>query len=146
LIMAKIKDMTVLVAGTVPSVIKYIAHEFKKAGCTTERVMKSVDIMSKIDDIDPDIVVIDIQMEEVSTYDVIEKIKSMDKDKVYLALYSFFVDKEMARESILHRLFVSQTTHEGQNMKRPIKYFGIFNENTFDRKIVNFLEAMEKEL
>jgi len=50
----------------------------------------------------------------------------------------------MAKESILHRLFASNTTHEKQNHKRPIKYLGIFNENTFDNKIAMYLESIQK--
>jgi len=143
--MAKIKNLTVMVAGTVPSAIKYIDAEFKKAGLKTERVMRSIDILPKLDELNPDIVVVDVQMEEISTYEVIEKVKNMKKDQVFLVLYSFFVDKDMAKESILHRLFASSPTHENQNRKRPIKYLGIFNENTFDNKIAMYLEKIQKD-
>ncbi|HLF17934.1 MAG TPA: response regulator [Candidatus Omnitrophota bacterium] len=143
--MANINNLTVLVAGTVPSVIKYIANEFKEAGCRTERVMKSEDILEGIDEFNPDIVVIDIQMEEISTYDVIEKVKAIPKKKVYLALYSFFIDKGMAKESILHRLFASDTTHTFKNVDRPIKYLGIFNEDTFAHKISSYLASLDEE-
>jgi len=143
--MVKIKNLTVMVAGTVPSAIKHIDNEFKKSGCKTERVLRSKDILAKLDAIDPDIVVVDVQMEEISTYEVIEKVKNMKKDRVFLVLYSFFIDKDMAKQSILHRLFASNTTHENQNRHRPIKYLGIFNENTFDHKITAFIEWLENE-
>ena len=88
--MVLIKDFKILIAGAVPSVINYLYAEFKKGGAKSERVMNSTEILPKIDEIDPDIIVIDLQMEEVSTYQIIEKVKSMKKPKVYLALYSFF--------------------------------------------------------
>jgi CheY-like chemotaxis protein len=140
--MPKASELTILVSGTVPSVIKYIDKEFKKAGCQTERVMESRDILSKVETIAPDVIVIDIQMENVSTYEVIEKVKALPKEKVHLALYSFFIDKDMAKESILHRLFASDTTHTHKNVKRPIKYLGIFNEDTFNNKIRTYLEKL----
>ena len=143
--MVNIKELKVLVAGTVPSVIKFIATEFKKGGIQTERVMKSVEILDKIDEVNPDIIVIDIQMEEVSTYEVIEKVKSIKKPTVYMLLYSFFVDKELAKESILHRLFASKTSHSHQDTNRPIKYLGMFNENTFGKKIASYLEMLKTQ-
>src|SRR5262245_30383340 len=143
--MVRRKSYTVLVAGTVPSAIKHTEAAFKKLGCKTERVLKSKDLLDKLAVSDPDIVVLDVQMEEISTYEVIERIKNLPKEKVYLALYSYFVDKDMAKESILHRLFASSTTHENVNRQRPIKYLGIFNENTFDHKIAAFLESIQKE-
>lgn len=141
--MVKLKDMKVLILGTVPSVIKYIAAEFKKAGASVERVMDSKDILPKINEINPDIVVVDIQMEDISTYEVIEKVRLIPKKKVFLAFYSFFIDKEMAKESILHRLFASQTTNTQKDRNRPIKYLGIFNENTFDNKISTYLASLD---
>jgi CheY-like chemotaxis protein len=143
--MVKIKELKVMVAGTVPSVIKFIASEFEKAGAKTEKVMESIDILPKIVELNPDVVVIDIQMEEVSTYEVIEKVKAMKKPRVFMALYSFFVDKDMAKESILHRLFASETSHKHQNINRPIKYLGIFNENTFEHKISSYLENLKEQ-
>jgi CheY-like chemotaxis protein len=142
--MVKIKDLKVMVAGTVPSAIRFIAAEFEKAGMKTEKVMESVDILPKIDELKPDMVVIDVQMEEVSTYEVIEKVKAMRKPRVFMALYSYFIDKDMAKESILHRLFASQTSHGHENQGRPIKYLGIFNENTFAHKIEAYLEALKE--
>ena len=141
--MVKIKDMNVLVSGTDPSVIKYIAAEFKKAGANTERVMESKNILSKIEEMKPDIVVVDIQMEDVSTYEVIEKVRLIPRKRVYLAFYSFFIDKEMAKESILHRLFASQTTNAQKDENRPIKYLGIFNENTFNNKVSAYLTSLD---
>jgi len=143
--MVKIKELKVMVAGTVPSVIKFIASEFDKAGLKTEKVLESVDILPKIDELNPDLIVIDIQMEEVSTYEVIEKVKKMKKPRVFMALYSFFIDKDMARESILHRLFASETSHSHQNFNRPIKYLGIFNENTFAHKISAYLDMLKEK-
>ena len=63
----------------------------------------------------------------------------------FTVLYSFFIDKEMAKESILHRLFASDTSHTHQNINRPIKYLGIFNENTFDNKVSSYLTTIKEQ-
>jgi len=136
-------NVKVLIGGEVPSVIEFIAQEFSEAGCQTRYVVESGQLMAAIDEFDPDIIVVDVQTEAVSTYQIVRKLEKMPKMKIELLLYSFFVDPELAKDSIVHRLFATQPQQIPRHARRPIRYLGIFKKEIFANKIKSFLTQEE---
>ncbi len=130
----------VLVAGTIQPIIDFMVDELNTLGCETAVAINGMEVLNKATDFQPDIILLEVQMETISAYEIINQFKEAEFFNTQILLYTYFVDKERAKNSIVHRLFFTQLKTAPKQERKLVHYFGFFKKETFPRRIREFLQ------
>lgn len=130
----------VLVAGTIDHIVAFMKNDLEKANCLVEIVEDGDKVAETAFDFNPDLILLETQMGTVSAYDLIQSLRKREDFRTQILLYTYHMDPETARNSIVHLLYDdNQREEKAADLRQPIYYFGIYNKKTFNKKIKRFI-------
>ncbi len=132
----------ILVAGTIDSIVRFMANKLKAQGCNIEVATTAEEVLNKTLRWKPDILLLEIDMSGISSTEIIKAIKQNSVVHTQILLYSCFMSKESEAQSIVHTYYSHQfekSPHEEGHENQPVYYFGAFHRHTFINRIKKFL-------
>lgn len=137
----------ILVAGAVDKVVGFMVDSFKEKGYTAEVVNNSDDLISKATRYQPDVILLEINLDATSVHEVTTALEKIAGYRPLILLYSVFQTRENEKNSILDTLYNNQ-------YKKPVKrkLFGFGKKNRLPggepsqaNPMVHYLGAFHKE-
>ena len=130
----------ILVTGTLIPFVDYMVAELIRIGCKTDVALSAQQVVEKSLAFRPKMILLEVQMETDSAYNIIEKIREATQLETRILLYTYFLENEKTKNAIVTRLFYSQLNKFSKKERPLIHYFGYFKKETFLNRMKKFLE------
>lgn len=130
----------VLICGPEPAVVNFIAQELTQRGSDVKIVENPRDIELEAISFNPSYFIIEAQMDSGLIHALIQKLKEARNPKAKVLLFTYFKDKETAKNSIVHKLLSVEPTHN-QPKSNFLSYVGIFNRTSFIQNLKGCMDA-----
>lgn len=129
----------VLVAGSDNDTVGTIVNKSQQAGCLTEVALKGPDIISKSVVFRPQILLLEVEMEEGINIDEIIKMLRLMPDfaKAPILVYSFY--SSIGSEDRVQKMLSIDSAQDRCLKAGATEYIGTFNENTFLKILCKYL-------
>ena len=135
----------ILVAGSAKEVVETIVLLLKKTGCSTDIALTGPEVITKSVQFSPDIIAMDIQMDGMSSNEVIKVLRRMPQsEEKPIIVFSYFSTHDLGSASIREKALGIDAAHSACMEAGATKYIERFSEHTFIEKIKPYLHASAK--
>lgn len=135
------KGKRVLVSGSDNETIENMVVQLKKANCHTDLVTTGAQIISKVVMFLPEVLIIEVLMEDIEASEVIRIIRQMPQgEKIPILGYSYYRLSDLGSEDARQRALSVDSAVENCNEIGMTEYLGRFNENTFMKVVAKYLK------
>ncbi|MCA9409373.1 MAG: response regulator [Candidatus Omnitrophica bacterium] len=129
----------VLIAGNKIEALEFMSAQLESLQCFVEKAETAQDVLESSLRMEPDILLLDVQMEDVSAYEIINQFREFRHVQMRILLYSFFQKLDEARDSAAHFLYSNNLKKDFEDWEIPPYYLGAFNKATFKETIQHFI-------
>ncbi|MFA5260158.1 MAG: response regulator [Candidatus Omnitrophota bacterium] len=136
----------VLVVGEDSERVKNIVSLLEREGCHTDMVTLDAQVISKALVFLPDVIVIDILMEGLPSHTIIKVLRQMSEfEKIPMIGYCFYRLSDLESEGVQQKALNADAAEDACKKAGLTEYLGRFNENTFMKSIVKYLERQHDD-
>lgn len=132
----------VLVAGSTKAVIEEIVIQLKRVGCQTDFTLTGPEVISKVVQFSPDVIVMDVQIGDMPSHEVIKVLRRLPQSEHKpIAVYNYFVAADLGSASVREKALAIDAAKSACMSAGASLYLGRFNESTFIKDISRYLEG-----
>jgi len=131
----------ILIAGSSRDAVDNMIVQLKRQGCDVEAAFIGPDIITKAVQFNPDVMILDVQMYEMPTSEVIGVLRHMPQiDKKPILIYSYFDPAELGRVDVREQVLSIDATYEDCMESGATEYIERFNDGTFLKKVDKYIK------
>ncbi|HOW35036.1 MAG TPA: response regulator [Candidatus Omnitrophota bacterium] len=135
-------EKKILVAGSTKAVVEEIALQLKRVGCQTDFTLTGPEVISKVVQFLPDVIVMDVQMNDMSAQEVIKVLRRLPQSEHKpVIVYNYFIAADLGSASVREKALAIDAAKSGCMSAGANLYLGRFNESTFIKDISRYLES-----
>ena len=138
----------VLLAGSDKQILEKMAAQLERAGCLTEMAKNGSEIIAKVVQFSPDVLIMEIPLYGMAADEVVKILRQMDQfDQRPILIYNFFRAEDLGEITVRQRTALIEDTKQACIEAGTTYDIGWFNEFTFLELIQDFLmeKSSEKE-
>jgi len=120
----------IIVASEKNEIFEACVDKLQAKGCEVLKAVKAEDLIIKACSFNPDLIVCEVELGEVSSYDIIKILKKISNLKSKIIVFSFFQKLEHARNSSLDYFYTHYLKQDFADDKNPPYYLGAFSKDT----------------
>lgn len=124
-----------LIAGVVENVLEDMTKILQKRGCEVHIVQDPQQIVQTYQEINPDIFVLDVQMDKTSAGQIVKEFKERGLLNKTFILYSHFLKEAMAENSPVHFFYCNYLQKHFGEDAQYLRYIGIYRQDIFAKVV-----------